>query len=105
MCSYKNGKSMMDITRSSNEGDGLCCNPDNSNCKTNDVYVCSEPPLLEKNETSKFTDILSLNRDVMFEKAVNYQMFAFCPAITQATCGISRSNSPDMKLYADVSDK
>lgn len=104
MCTLKNGNSMMDYTRSSNKGDGVCCNPDEDGCKTDSRLglYCSEPPLLDENKT--FENITSLDRTMMFEKAVNYQLFAFCPATTQKKCKINRSSSQNMKIYADDSD-
>ena len=82
MCSRRDGQSMIAVTGSSNRGHGMCCKPEYQGeyCVTNDEYVCSQP-VDEEDTLANYTDILT-------DGELNYQMHAFCPATTEAICGV-----------------
>ena len=92
MCHDTDHSSMFQITGSSNRGHGVCCKPNfkGTHCGPSDTqHTCSEPTEPEDDQSKEIAT-----------GGLNYQLFAFCPMVSQATCGISDSSSYDMSMHA-----
>lgn len=100
MCHDTDYSSMFKVTGSSNRGHGICCKPNYSgdHCGPSDSeHTCSEPSFVEEPDGK--------NAAILTNGQLNYQMFAFCPIVSQARCGVSPSSSYDMGLIAGAGVK
>jgi len=90
---------MYSVTRSSNEGHGVCCKPDfdGQHCNNDGDHYCSEP--------SYFTDTTSPVYDIVSDGDLDHQLFAFCTMTTRKICGIDDSASNDMSILANTTTK
>lgn len=91
MCVDKDGKRLDKHMRNTKPGVGFCCSPDSTAkiCTTGTVYeeddveiICSPDSFFtdDQKTNSPYKDVATGDR--------NNQMFAYCPSITQQTCGV-----------------
>ena len=98
MCHPKNYEHDFDALLSTKSGLGICCKPDSTDDQCND-------PLNQEQECSMKSfddDPDSIYADVLSVDNRNYQMYAFCPLVDHATCGVQSDNGDDydMRIYA-----
>ena len=76
-------------TKSSNTGYAICCKNDaTTGLCGDDKHTCSMP--------SYDTDTQSKYKNVLTNGNRNYQMFAYCPMISQRACGISNADDKEI---------
>lgn len=94
-CHHKEYGMTLHDTKEANQGYAFCCKQDSISgfCSPNSSYECSMPSFVSNPDESPYHSVLtSTNR--------NYQMFAFCPLLSQRTCGISKDDKPDVTIRA-----
>ena len=88
MCHGKDYKGIPQYTRSSISGKGICCKQDSTDplCD-NSLLDCS---------MDSFGDSEGKYSDVLTGGDRNNQMFAYCPLLPFAECGLTKSNDDDV---------
>lgn len=89
---------MFSVTRSSNEGHGVCCKPgfDGEHCNNDGDHQCSEP--------AYYTDTTNPFFNTVSEGELNHQLFAYCTSTNRNVCGIDSTSGTDMGIKANITE-
>lgn len=92
-CHHRDYGQTLHDTQEANRGYAFCCRQDSTEgfCSPNSDYECSMPSYELEPEQSKYKDVLTKTN-------LNYQMFAFCPMISQRICGIANDDNTNVTL-------
>ena len=82
MCHGKNYATIFQYTQSSNIYKGVCCKPGSTDDMCNGKLLDCSMDSTGPSSGNKYKDVLT-------DGNRNYQMFTYCPGITQKMCAIS----------------